>query len=154
MSEIIFNGKSYSSPDEMPPDVRQAYEQVVGVFADKNQDGMLDIFQGSAGKGRMDIQSVSISSNEGQVFIDGKAYSSPEEMPAEVRQKYEQAIAEAGQILKDVNHNNVPDILEGLLESQSKPTASRGEPFPASAMRPSMQPSEPVVRDVTSKVGL
>ncbi len=46
-SRIIFNGKEYASPEEMPPDVRQAYNQAIGIMlADANQNGIPDIFEG------------------------------------------------------------------------------------------------------------
>lgn len=155
MSPIIFNGKSYSSVDEMPPDVRQAYEQVAGMFADKNHDGIPDILEGAAEKSGIDVQSVSISSNQGQVFIDGKAYSSIEEMPAEVRQKYEQAMMKAGQILRDANQNNIPDILEGILPAQRISSPPQAMPKPAAETRRSiLESTPPVVTDATPKFWL
>ena len=39
---IIFNGQAYNSVDDMPPDARQAYDQAMGMLADKNKDGMPD----------------------------------------------------------------------------------------------------------------
>jgi hypothetical protein len=54
MAKFDVNGKSYASLDEMPPDVRQAYEQMVGVFTDKNRDGVPDIMEGGMGAGSAD----------------------------------------------------------------------------------------------------
>jgi hypothetical protein len=42
-TRIVFNGKEYASPHEMPADVRQAYDQIMG---DANRDGIPDVFQG------------------------------------------------------------------------------------------------------------
>lgn len=43
------------------------------------------------------------------IVIDGKTYNSVDEMPSEIRQKYERAMRTLG----DANHNRVPDAFEG-----------------------------------------
>src|SRR5689334_7120218 len=45
------------------------------------------------------------------IVIDGKTYHSIEEMPPDVRRKYEQAL----QALADSNGNHIPDVLENIL---------------------------------------
>ncbi|MFZ6026246.1 MAG: hypothetical protein ACOYYS_00905 [Chloroflexota bacterium] len=45
---IDFNGKTYFSLEEMPPDVRQAYQQVTAIFSDQNQNGIPDTLEGTA----------------------------------------------------------------------------------------------------------
>ncbi|MEZ0396882.1 MAG: hypothetical protein ABWK53_10710 [Anaerolineales bacterium] len=154
MSPIIFNGKSYSSVDEMPPEVRRAYEQVVNLFADKNRDGLPDILEGAIREGEAHVQSVSINSDGKQVIVDGKAYSSIEEMPAEVRQKYERAIGEIGQMLKGTNQDHVPDIFAGAPPDQSIPPGLQSMPKPATGAIRSIvtESTSPVVTDVTPKV--
>lgn len=133
MSPIIFNGKFYSSVDEMPPEVRQAYEQFIGMFADRNQDGIPDIVEGAVDKAEINVHSVSIGSDGPQIVIDGKAYASVEEMPAEARQEYEQTMAQFAEILKDANQNQVPDILEGILPDRSAPSALQAPREPVGA---------------------
>lgn len=44
------------------------------------------------------------------IVIDGKTYHGVEEMPADIRQKYEQAMRSLG----DANNNNLPDAFESL----------------------------------------
>ena len=44
------------------------------------------------------------------IVIDGKTYHSVEEMPAEIREKYEQAVRSLG----DANNNQVPDAFETM----------------------------------------
>jgi hypothetical protein len=44
------------------------------------------------------------------IVIDGKTYNSVQEMPAEVRARYEQAL----RILRGQDGNRVPDVLEGI----------------------------------------
>lgn len=107
-NKITFNGKEYSSVDEMPPDVRQAYEKVIQVFQDKDHDGVPDIFQGSA-QNTQDAQRIVINqSSFTKIIFNGKEYSSVDEMPPNVRQAYEQAMS----AFADQNKNGVPDVFE------------------------------------------
>jgi len=46
MPQIHFNGKTYNDLAEMPATEREAYEQLMEIFKDENQDGTPDIFQG------------------------------------------------------------------------------------------------------------
>jgi len=46
MPQIHFNGKTYNDLAEMPATERQAYEQLMAIFKDEDQDGTPDIFQG------------------------------------------------------------------------------------------------------------
>ncbi len=100
VNKITFNGQEYASVDEMPTDVRTAYEQAMGLFVDKDRDGTPDILEGI---GQVNIQAVHT-----RIVVNGQAYSSVEEMPPEVHQQYEQAMAKV-----DADRNGVPDVLEG-----------------------------------------
>ena len=44
------------------------------------------------------------------IVIDGKTYNSVDEMPLEIRQKYEQAMRSLG----DANNNQIPDAFESM----------------------------------------
>lgn len=46
MPQIHFNGKTYNDLAEMPATEREAYEQLMTIFNDEDQDGTPDIFQG------------------------------------------------------------------------------------------------------------
>ena len=70
-AKIIFNGKDYSSLDEMPPEARQAYEQMMNVLADRNQDGMPDLFEGLA--------SLQNTLSVNAIHVDGQTYNSLDE---------------------------------------------------------------------------
>jgi hypothetical protein len=71
--KLIVNGKEYGSPDEMPEELRRAYERAMG-------NG-----QGAAGL----IQRAS------KIVFQGNEYGTPADMPADVRKLYELAIAAA-----------------------------------------------------------
>ena len=46
MPKIHFNGKTYNDLAEMPATEREAYDQLMAIFKDEDQDGTPDIFQG------------------------------------------------------------------------------------------------------------
>jgi hypothetical protein len=107
MKQLInFNGRMYNSVEEMPPDIRRAYEQVMGIFSDKDQNGVPDAFEGIASAG---AEPIGLQSNN--IFIyEGRRYQSVDELPLEARQKYEQALGRL-----DANRNGMPDFLEGII---------------------------------------
>jgi hypothetical protein len=81
MSEkILFNGQEYASEDEMPVEVRYAYQEVLDVLVDKNQNGVPDIIEQEAqiGKPRVVVNT--------RVRVNGQEYKNANEIPAEVRQ--------------------------------------------------------------------
>ena len=50
-TRIVFNGQEYSSPEEMPPDVRQVYDRTMStVLADTDRNGVPDIFETGSSK--------------------------------------------------------------------------------------------------------
>jgi len=108
-TRIIFNGQEYTSPDGMPADVRQAYDQVLKQLADSDQDGIPDLAHGR-GRNVIGIKHTSIT-------INGTTYDSPDQIPPALRQVYEQAMAKV-----DANRNGIPDVLEG--SGQSDPAAT------------------------------
>ncbi len=124
--KIIFNGREYASVDEMPADVRRAYEQLQAVFADADRDGTPDILEGI---GAVNIQTVTT-----KIVFNGQEYTSVDEMPAEVRRAYEQALAAF-----DADRDGVPDVLENLAPPVAR---SEGRSWIASSP-PSPQPIAP-----------
>jgi len=147
MAKFVVNGKSYASLDEMPPDVRQAYEQMIGMFADKNRNGIPDILEGGMGAGSAQVEILPMQINSTRFIVDGKVYSSVEELPPEARQKYEQAMAKAGQAMRDANRNGVPDILEGAL------SAGPALSMPPAESTPAIATSRPLLNSIPSSAG-
>ena len=83
-TKININGKEYSNPEEMPPDIRQIYEQAIA-------------------KGL-----VPTPGNPGQrIIVNGQSYNSPEEMPEDVRRAYDSAMVEM-----DKNQDGIPDAFQ------------------------------------------
>ncbi len=98
MPKVVFNGQEYDSPDSMPPDIRQLFELTTNMLSATGKDGK---------PGVIDMTRATVMSAT-QFIIGGKSYSSLDELPADVRQKYEQAMQRF-----DTNQNGIPDMLEG-----------------------------------------
>ena len=45
---ITVNGRTYNSPDEMPPEVREQFEKAMSMLADRNNNGIPDVLEGAA----------------------------------------------------------------------------------------------------------
>jgi len=97
MDMITFNGKTYRSVDEMPPAVRKAYEKIISIVGDADRDGLPDILQGQVPEGA-----------EPMAFhYNGKTYTNIDELPAEAREQYREAIQNM-----DRDRNGIPDFVE------------------------------------------
>jgi hypothetical protein len=99
---IIFNGQTYNSVEDMPPDARQAYDQAMGMLADKNKDGMPDVSENSAGRVPNMLGSTTWT-------INGQTMQGLESLPPETRQQIEQAMA-----MLDKDHNGIMDFMEKM----------------------------------------
>ena len=56
-TRIVFNGQEYSGPEQMPDNVRRAYQEMLDQLADKDADGIPDVLQGDAAGSALHIQS-------------------------------------------------------------------------------------------------
>ena len=94
-NKIVFNGQEYNSPEEMPSDVRQAYEAAMNMLSQRNS---------SADSPKVNIK---VKTNIRFVY-QGQTYNNPDEMSTEVRAAYDKAMEQI-----DKDHNGVPDFMEG-----------------------------------------
>ncbi|MFZ5910564.1 MAG: hypothetical protein ACOYYU_11155 [Chloroflexota bacterium] len=85
MTQIHFNGKTYNDIAEMPASERQAYEQLMAIFKDENQDGTPDILQG-------DVISNLLKAATTSVYVDGMQVSGLDSMSPEMRVKFEEGM--------------------------------------------------------------
>jgi len=145
---IVIDGRTYRSVDEMPPDVRQQYEQAMRAFkdqntnrspdvledknmlADHNKDGIPDILENTPGE-KMVARAM-------KILVDGREFNSLEDLPPEARAKYEKTMGAL-----DANRNGMPDFLEGLVETQQD-TRSVSSSFGTEVPHPNVHPSMPV----------
>ncbi len=150
MATIIFNGQVYNSLEEMPAEARQAYEQAMSVLADRNQNGVPDILEGVLPLGSGAVQIISAN----KFIVHGKTYSSPDEMPPEARQAYEQ-FADAF----DKNRNGILDIFEDALPPDMVPQDHPGPAAPplapeAASPRPASAAPTPAPDSSANRVRL
>jgi hypothetical protein len=117
-TKIIFNGKPYTKVEDMPEEVRQAYQQALAQFADADKNGIPDILE-RGGTGNV------IAIRQSSINFNGQEYKSVGEMPAIVRRLFEFAVNQA-----DANKNGIPDALEsslGMRTSSSSTASDRAE---------------------------
>ena len=152
---IVIDGKTYNSVDEMPEDVRRSYEEAMRgfkggdplnaqgaganlnqVFADRNNNGMPDIFEGG--------QAINVSGGM-KFVVDGQTYDSFDQLPPDARAKYEQAMNSI-----DRNRNGMPDFLEGManVSQQPAPVPSAFE-YPPDTTRHASHPARSVTPTIT-----
>lgn len=87
MPDIHFNGKTYHDIAEMPASERQAYEQLMEIFKDEDQDGTPDIFQGDV------IGNIVNAALKSNVVVDGVQVSGLKGMTPEQRAKLERGLS-------------------------------------------------------------
>jgi hypothetical protein len=122
---IVIDGKTYKSVEEMPPDIRQKYEQAMrslgdansnqipdafetmNILADKDKDGVPDVLENIAA-GHAAVSSM-------KIIVDGKEFNGLENLPPEARAKYEEAMGKL-----DANRNGIPDFAEGMFQAANQ----------------------------------
>lgn len=107
-TKITFNGTVYNSPDEMPDSVREAYERAMAMLKSDNA--------ASPSGPRVNIK----FATRMRFVHDGKVYNSLDEMPPELRAKYQNAVQQV-----DKDHDGIPDFLEATAGAgMSRPSVS------------------------------
>jgi hypothetical protein len=88
---ITVDGRTYESPEAMPPEVRRIYDRLMGqvgpAMKDRDRSGIPDIAEG--GSGPRLPEGVVI---EKHMVVNGQTFRSVEEMPPDVRAAYEDAM--------------------------------------------------------------
>jgi hypothetical protein len=103
MAAINFNGKEYASVEEMPPDLRQLYEMAMALTKDDNHDGLPDLFADKLSADATVVQSQ-------QFIVDGKVYTSLDELPLEAREHFAAALRH-----NDADGDGTIDMFQGIL---------------------------------------
>ena len=152
---IVIDGKTYHSVNEMPPDIRQKYEQAMrslgdtnsnqipdafeamNIFADQDKDGVPDVLENLAAS--------HATVNTMKIIVDGKEFDGLENLPAETRARYEEAMEKL-----DANRNGIPDFVEGMMGNTNQNVVSVSS-MPAEAPRHSTPvPVSPTITPDTS----
>lgn len=137
---IVIDGRTYNRVDEMPPEIRQKYEQAMrslgdanhnqipdafetmNIFADKDKDGVPDVLE--------NIRAGHAVVNSMKIIIDGKEFDGLENLPPEARARYEEAMGKL-----DANRNGIPDFAEGMINTTSQNVMSASSPALATSRR-------------------
>jgi hypothetical protein len=105
---IVIDGKTYHSVDEMPPDVRQKYEEAMRSLGDEDNNLIADVVE------KITAGQPAISSMK--IIVDGKEFGSIENLPPEARARYEAAMGKL-----DANRNGIPDFVERMTGTSNQP---------------------------------
>jgi hypothetical protein len=154
---IVIDGKTYHSVDEMPPDIRQKYEQAMRSLGDENGNLIPDAFENMnilADKDKNGIPDVlenivagQATVNSMKIIVDGNEFNGIENLPPEARARYEEAMGKL-----DANRNGILDFVEGMTGT-SKPTVNVSASFginpPPGSARTSQENSGPVSATIT-----
>jgi hypothetical protein len=106
---IVFKDRVFASIDAMPPDLRREYEEALRKVGDTSQDGTANVVK------------TSVSGIVKRTFVvNGVKFSSPEEMPPDVRRTYEQLLGRF-----DKNQNGIPDFIENSTERLMEEVGTR-----------------------------
>ncbi len=132
---IVIDGKTYASVDEMPPDIRALYEEAL---RNASRNGMPDSF---ASIDPFTANDSAVVSNGTKILVNGQAYDSLDQLPPEIRAKYEQAMGPL-----DANRNGIPDVVEGMF---NMPISQSAQPVAPISGTPSPRPSPPIPAAVT-----
>ena len=154
---FMYQGKEYSSLEELPPEARQVYEQVFKSLADNNHNGIPDLLEGMTAN--------TLVSALNAIHLNGQNYNSVEEMPPEARRIYDKAMAAVAK-WTDQDQDGIPDLLQGmaaaewmgpdtpklqsLITSQTQ-TPSQPQPQPEAPSAP-YPPSAPVTPAISGDV--
>jgi hypothetical protein len=117
MPIIVFNGKSYNSPNEMPVNERKAYEQMMGMFVDKDGNGIPDLLEGDL------VQNV-LSAHSTKVNLSSMTVHSLDDLSPEMRQKVDGAFQMLSNMGILTDQSQAPQISREP-QSASKPFAAQ-----------------------------
>lgn len=126
--KIVIDGQAYNDINDMPPDVRALYEEArrnanrngapdllasLDPFANGDNSGAPNLLQGLANAAGVNPTVV----NTTKILVNGQTFDSLDQLPPEIRAKYEQAMSGM-----DANRNGIPDFVEGMLNLPAQPT--------------------------------
>ena len=121
---IVIDGQTYQSVDEMPEDVRRNYEIAMRQLGDDDKNGIPDMLENLTNRADQNkngvpdsidgmISNVMVSSTK--IIANGTEYSSLDELPPDIRAKYDQAMGSL-----DANRNGLPDFFEGMMNNANQ----------------------------------
>lgn len=149
---IVIDGKTYKSVEEMPEDIRRNYESAMSQLADKDRDGVPDALENLTNladqnkNGMPDALEGMVSniiSSSTKIIANGTEYNSLDELPPDIRAKYEQAMGAL-----DANRNGVPDFFEGMLNTPVQTNNVQNTPAISTPSTPRYSTAIPVSSNI------
>jgi len=113
-TKLVINGKEYSSPDELPPEMRKVYDLAL---ANRGSSPQIQITGSS------------------KVTFNGKTFDNREAMPDDARQSYDRAMEAI-----DSNQDGIPDSLQA---GENAVLSSAGTSTPMSPLPAQPSPISP-----------
>lgn len=101
---ISINGIDYRSFDEIPPDVRANFQRMLSKFADKDLNGIPDIFED-------DQIGDFVFSDDSKIVINDNEYTGFEHLPAFIRKAFEEVIEIPNQSSDAISERQTPNFL-------------------------------------------
>jgi hypothetical protein len=87
-TRITFNGQTYDSIENMPPEVREQYQAVLNALSGEDHAEVASLLEGGAG--------IRIKTTvRRKIRVGGKDYDSVDQLPPELRAAYERATGQA-----------------------------------------------------------
>jgi hypothetical protein len=74
--KIVFNGRAFDSVDQMPPDARRQYFQLINLVGDANKNGVPDVLE------QPGVANVVVKES---ITFNGREYKDRSELPTEAR---------------------------------------------------------------------
>ncbi len=115
-TRITYNGKSYSSIEEMPEEVRESYRKLIAML-DKDGNGVPDMLEGKGIAGKLLRGLITTMGTKESIVIDGKPIGSISDLPPQLQEI-------AAQLLQGKAPTESASILIGAPASSDAPTAS------------------------------
>jgi hypothetical protein len=152
---IVIDGKTYHSVEEMPPDIRQKYEQAMQSLGDSNKNSTPDAFEAVSILADTDQDGTPDAlenivpghafMNSMKIIVDGKEFNRIEDLPPAARARYEEAMGKL-----DANRNGIPDFVEGMINSANQNVMSTSNPAAETPRRAAPLSTSPAITPDTS----
>ncbi len=138
MPAITINGKVYTNPEDIPPDLQEAYQKALEVLHDSDGNGVPDFLEGkplvniSGTSGDLDVEV------DTRFIVGDNVFTRLDELPPEARMKYERAMQQVAKILPDMDGDGIPDLLDGTSAGAGLPHKTAGRDISAADSMPSV----------------
>jgi len=142
MPQIHFNGKTYNDLAEMPATEREAYDQLMEIFKDEDQDGTPDIFQGDVVGNIIEVVKKTSGDPEGAAALEGMSPETRAGISKGVAKLYELGLISGS-----------PELTENwpLSASEDGPSWDNAEIRPS---KPIIQSPSAIQEDSGSRMGV